>query len=908
MGDIIASRYQKNLANKGLHMVTEGGTFRGVRVDYSTYMGDDKLKPPDKPPDYDTNARARANYDGSLKQYQSRVASTFSSMGYSAADFRIDGSDVFIDMNPVEKNLRWPWQKGTSVRTMDRLISHTKQSNLSKIGHWIGMRQVAKSLGIVNAVFHPFRAIDEKITGAFWDKILKRKNKSAVATEDKKKQTTDKDGNTTTEYDPDAKRNSDEINDINKKAAEADTSNKKSGRSKLGGALGKAGGIVGLIITAVCTIQQLESQATELSRGVVEKAVTAYMLGKGFASQIETGKDSDNLLGKLDDMSDIMLYTHDVEDYTLNEDGTINESIPPTYHDVAAEDSALFQKLEYGREGDSETVPIGLSSISDPTKLPPELEGLTTSIGGFGGNICTGIGGTIVQILGFAAGIITGPISFLAGIAVDKLLTNNVIEWLISKAMNESLQDMDTMNAAENLTTIGYGARLSSGEQTILNGGATVSASEANKLGLIQEQYLADYYNSKPLNEKLFDPTNYNSLVARLGREAKLDPYDKSLPATISNFAKLVATVPNLALRELSSSPAVKAANANSWDFGFDFTAFSDEEMTKLMYEDDYDMETNEARAFELLDQDFDKYNNFAKTCMGKVIKKTGNSYEVELGDPPAYYLVNSDYNKNCGYESDKAANDFLTIRTWAGIDTQWTNEVVCAMDEDGEDVDDALRAEIQRACRFLDMGNDASTENGEGLAIGTPDNVDDLGGGKWKARSYTDYSDIPCPAGTALATDFGTNGVYENPASHTRFRACIIPGMDANNDDPVGSLVAGNVMAMFERAKMDGVTLNITDGARTYELQQQRWNENGCGSEKDANGRYTNGAKARCNPDTARPGESNHEDGTAIDLGCNGGAMRKWDACFTWLSDNAADYHFFNYPNEAWHWSPSGN
>jgi LAS superfamily LD-carboxypeptidase LdcB len=65
----------------------------------------------------------------------------------------------------------------------------------------------------------------------------------------------------------------------------------------------------------------------------------------------------------------------------------------------------------------------------------------------------------------------------------------------------------------------------------------------------------------------------------------------------------------------------------------------------------------------------------------------------------------------------------------------------------------------------------------------------------------------------------------------------------------------------------------------------------------------------SQCDPPTARPGTSMHEQGLAIDFTCNGGgALSRSSVCFGWLSRNAANYGFYNLPEEPWHWSTNGN
>jgi LAS superfamily LD-carboxypeptidase LdcB len=64
----------------------------------------------------------------------------------------------------------------------------------------------------------------------------------------------------------------------------------------------------------------------------------------------------------------------------------------------------------------------------------------------------------------------------------------------------------------------------------------------------------------------------------------------------------------------------------------------------------------------------------------------------------------------------------------------------------------------------------------------------------------------------------------------------------------------------------------------------------------------------SQCDPPTAKPGSSQHEVGLAIDFTCNGGGtVSRGTTCFSWLSAHAADYGFYNLPEEPWHWSTTG-
>lgn len=59
------------------------------------------------------------------------------------------------------------------------------------------------------------------------------------------------------------------------------------------------------------------------------------------------------------------------------------------------------------------------------------------------------------------------------------------------------------------------------------------------------------------------------------------------------------------------------------------------------------------------------------------------------------------------------------------------------------------------------------------------------------------------------------------------------------------------------------------------------------------------------CRPPTARPGQSSHQDGLAIDFYCKGTTLTRTNCnqAFRWLDCNAAQYGLINLSSESWHW-----
>jgi hypothetical protein len=115
-----------------------------------------------------------------------------------------------------------------------------------------------------------------------------------------------------------------------------------------------------------------------------------------------------------------------------------------------------------------------------------------------------------------------------------------------------------------------------------------------------------------------------------------------------------------------------------------------------------------------------------------------------------------------------------------------------------------------------------------------------------------------------------------------------------------VNTSIADQVDRMLGAAAGDGIDL----GGSGYRdpADQIRLREQNCPD-------TWNSSPSSCRPPTARPGESNHERGLAIDFTCNGGGVIKSrdNVCFRWLANNAGSYGFYNLPSEPWHWSVNG-
>jgi LAS superfamily LD-carboxypeptidase LdcB len=116
----------------------------------------------------------------------------------------------------------------------------------------------------------------------------------------------------------------------------------------------------------------------------------------------------------------------------------------------------------------------------------------------------------------------------------------------------------------------------------------------------------------------------------------------------------------------------------------------------------------------------------------------------------------------------------------------------------------------------------------------------------------------------------------------------------------PVNAAVAAQVVAMINAAAADGVDLRIGNSYRPVSTQIQLRRQN-CGSSYYAIYEMSAGS---CRPPTAKPGQSQHQLGLAIDFqNCSS----RGTACYRWLAGNASRFGYYNLPSEAWHWSTTG-
>ena len=111
---------------------------------------------------------------------------------------------------------------------------------------------------------------------------------------------------------------------------------------------------------------------------------------------------------------------------------------------------------------------------------------------------------------------------------------------------------------------------------------------------------------------------------------------------------------------------------------------------------------------------------------------------------------------------------------------------------------------------------------------------------------------------------------------------------------------IADELEALLAAAEADGVVLG--GGGYRDPLAQWRLRVQNCPDP-------TSSPASACAPPTARPGQSNHERGLAVDFTVADVIITsQLDPAFVWLAARAAEFGFYNLPSEPWHWSIDGS
>jgi hypothetical protein len=180
---------------------------------------------------------------------------------------------------------------------------------------------------------------------------------------------------------------------------------------------------------------------------------------------------------------------------------------------------------------------------------------------------------------------------------------------------------------------------------------------------------------------------------------------------------------------------------------------------------------------------------------------------------------------------------------------------------------------------------------------------------GKLGAADFDPLTDDSAAGGGGGGgTPVAPNGPCPSPEDFTRenhlAEGDMVTVTGAGATLQINPCIQSIVQNILDQAEAGGYNLSGSASFRSYDRQVELRRAH-CGSSNYAIYEMSSSA---CSPPTARPGHSNHEIGTAIDFGCDGGVTSFGSTrCSPWLRNNNG-FGLINLPSEPWHWSNDGS
>ncbi len=473
------------------------------------------------------------------------------------------------------------------------------------------------------------------------------------------------------------------------------------------------------------------------------------------------------------------------------------------------------------------------------------------------GTICKATESTVGKAFSFAVSLTT-PIATIVTTAITsspqfKQAISGVIKWMAGGPI-------PTMVFGSTYGSyINYGAKFASDDAAASMGGVKLSDKQTAELRDFRNQSLQQELKQRSFAQRMFDPYSPDSLVSKA--------IDSTSPSPTANIASLVATLTSpLKVLSVFKTPFMPKVSAlTNFNYGSPDVGFSLEDLNSDALDDPYDNGT-QATAI-LTGSKGQTFITRAQKCFGVKLGTDGSvSKDMKAKIDP----TSKDYD---GYGCADQDMDWTRVRFYI-LDMTTGQGSVCYDYADTE------------ACQQSGFGQTSTT--GNGTNVGVP-------GDGFRG---VDTSGQSCPSGSS---DLGVKQVPTGdnlPPSVQKYniRLCGIPEIPGG----MNVAIVGNVMSLIADAKAAGLQLSGSS-FRTTDSQVSLRTTN-CGSTSYDIYEKPSG---ECNPPTAIPGTSMHEQGLAIDFNNCGD---HGTACYGWLSANAANYGLKNLPSEPWHWSTTGN
>ena len=350
----------------------------------------------------------------------------------------------------------------------------------------------------------------------------------------------------------------------------------------------------------------------------------------------------------------------------------------------------------------------------------------------------------------------------------------------------------------------------------------------------------------KSWSERYLSLTNVDSLASNVFR---------AQPRSPTEIAEGIANAPASALSAIARPFSGKASAAPAYDYGVSKYAFRPSETTRFEADESYKNPFENANRVSDISG---MHTEYSEKCFGL---KFDNQENFEITKPVSL----QDYPTECKNTDE----NFTRYRLYIGDLMVFATNACYEGDEE--------------ACKQVGFGNVT------GAAAGVSGQAGALGEGGGKGQ---DTSAQPCQVGAPA-------GLGVTPDPNVNITLCNVDGTIVN------VLIERNVRAVFDGIAAAGHSMTGGGGYRSHAAQIVLRRSH-CGT---SNYDIYEKPSGQCSPPTARPGNSMHEWGLAVDFRCDGGSMSSHTSpCWIWMNEHPDVHHLTNLPSEAWHWSSTGN
>lgn len=604
----------------------------------------------------------------------------------------------------------------------------------------------------------------------------------------------------------------------------------------------------------LCTIRQLDEQADELKW--VNRALPKMRMAMDLVAAGDQIKQGEGFTAE-----EVGVWTQEVQEVAtlaVGEDDQGNVQ----FADIGPAINAQGIRSELGLEGGAPQQESG--RYSDRNDLLSDLGRLFGFVPSSVCSVATN------PWFGAAVTIATLGSATLADFAIDGAVLAAGALWIDDLVRIAAGVEVNPEEVGANLGNhANDGAKLAANEQAVAFGGRELTGTETVAWEARRDNLIAEENSQKPFMERYFSFSNPRSMASMTLMR---------MPVGYSASITDIFTSPFTAMASIFSPVQAQ----ENYDYGFPRFGFSIGELEDINYDNPYEN-------VDILERTADidlLHETIGRDCFDLEIieDENGGTFTTREG---THYFGSEGLIERCSEARSQVSNEIFTRYRFYLLDTMMMTSMACY---EG----------LETFCEELGFGAAASSGGGvnvEGAIVGNP---------------YESSVDVACDPRT-IDLGIGEGFVQQ---TLTPMRLCAIPNIPSVADESspgnrfyvegangytiVNSRVSGAWFALGESARLDGVSLSAQSTFRTQEKQEALWVQYGMDTSR-----------------VARPGNSPHQAGAAIDFTTSGGTRYisgascnspafATDETYEWLRANAFRFGFGQYAAEAWHWDPS--